>query len=97
MGEEVWPTLVTEFSDLPDASSLIFITASIAIAAVLGEFLVACEPGVGRPATFNLARRIWLREPREGHDAAQPAITRILETASYSRGTDDSRDHPQIF
>ncbi len=39
MGMEIWSTLVSEFSDVPDASTLVRITARLVIAAVLGGIL----------------------------------------------------------
>lgn len=39
MGDEVWGTLVKEFSDVPDAAAITRITVRLVIAAVLGGIL----------------------------------------------------------
>lgn len=39
MGEEIWSTLVSEFSDLPDVSTVTRITLRLGLAAVLGGIL----------------------------------------------------------
>ena len=39
MGEEIWSTLVSEFSDLPDVSTVTRITLRLGLAAILGGIL----------------------------------------------------------
>ncbi|MCJ8521465.1 putative Mg2+ transporter-C (MgtC) family protein [Pseudorhizobium tarimense] len=50
MGEEIWSTLVGEFSDLPDASTITLITVRLAIAAALGGILGYERERKGRSA-----------------------------------------------
>lgn len=39
MGQEIWESIVQEFSDVPDLSTLTFITVRLVLAAVLGGIL----------------------------------------------------------
>ncbi len=39
MGEEIWATVVSEFSDVPDISTLVRITVRLVLAAILGGVL----------------------------------------------------------
>jgi putative Mg2+ transporter-C (MgtC) family protein len=50
MGEEVWSSLVEEFSDVPDISTIILITVRLVIAAVLGGILGYERERKGRSA-----------------------------------------------
>ncbi len=50
MLEEIWATLVSEFSDLPDASTIVRVTVRVAIAAVLGGILGYERERKGRSA-----------------------------------------------
>lgn len=50
MGEEIWATLVSEFSDVPDVSTITRITLRLAIAAVLGGVLGYERERKGRSA-----------------------------------------------
>ena len=50
MGEEIWSTLVHEFSDVPDASTMTRITVRLMIAAVLGGVLGYERERKGRSA-----------------------------------------------
>ncbi len=50
MGEEIWSTLVNEFSDVPDASTITLITVRLVIAAVLGGILGYERERKGRSA-----------------------------------------------
>ena len=50
MGEEIWSTLVSEFSDVPDASTITLISVRLAIAAVLGGILGYERERKGRSA-----------------------------------------------
>lgn len=47
---EIWATLVSEFSDLPDASTIVRVTVRVAIAAVLGGILGYERERKGRSA-----------------------------------------------
>jgi len=50
VGEEVWSTLVKEFSDVPDASTITRIAVRLVIAAVLGGILGFERESKGRSA-----------------------------------------------
>ena len=50
MGEEIWATLVSEFSDVPDVSTITLITVRLVIAAVLGGILGFERESKGRSA-----------------------------------------------
>ncbi|MCJ8520672.1 putative Mg2+ transporter-C (MgtC) family protein [Pseudorhizobium tarimense] len=50
MGEEIWSTLVEEFSDVPDASTITLITVRLVVAAVLGGTLGYERERKGRSA-----------------------------------------------
>lgn len=50
MGEEIWSTLVSEFSDVPDVSTITRITLRLVIAAVLGGVLGYERERKGRSA-----------------------------------------------
>jgi len=50
VGDEVWGTLVKEFSDVPDASAITRITVRLVIAAVLGGVLGFERESKGRSA-----------------------------------------------
>ncbi len=50
MLEEIWATLVSEFSDLPDASTIVRVTVRVAIAALLGGILGYERERKGRSA-----------------------------------------------
>lgn len=50
VGEEVWSTLVREFSDVPDAATITRITVRLTVAAVLGGILGFERESKGRSA-----------------------------------------------
>jgi len=50
MLEDIWATLVSEFSDLPDVSTIVRVTVRVAIAAVLGGILGYERERKGRSA-----------------------------------------------
>ncbi|HEV7435032.1 MAG TPA: MgtC/SapB family protein [Pseudorhizobium sp.] len=50
MGEEIWTTIVSEFSDIPDVSTITRITVRLALAALLGGILGYERERKGRSA-----------------------------------------------
>lgn len=84
MGQEIWTTILSEFSDIPDVSTITRITVRLVLAAVLGGILgyerelKARNAGVRTHMLVAVGAALFVLAPLQS-DMPMPDMSRVLQ------------------
>lgn len=84
MGQEIWATILSEFSDIPDVSTITRITVRLVLAAVLGGILgyerelKARNAGVRTHMLVAVGAALFVLAPLQS-DMPMPDMSRVLQ------------------